>query len=234
MQRYLLAVLIAATILIFSIAEPADAQEVNPCNTSQTLAVRCFVRNAIATKILTVPSGMSLTNYNNYAVAVFYITEDTNLSVILLGTTTAIADAMPAKNADGTANETAQTNAINAIVNSESLTGLITLPSQTTVAQVEMFAQQTVSNLTGFTGASLSPGAVLRLIDSYIITATSTTGTIDWTTVDASLTTAVKNLISSSMLKLPSGVTQAQFTTFVEDVARAIAAYKSSTGRKSL
>jgi hypothetical protein len=113
MQRYILAVLVTATILMFSVAAPANAQEVNPCNNSQTLAVRCFVRNAIATKILTVPSGMSATNYSNYAVSVFYITQDTNLSVILLGTTTAIADAMPAKNADGTANETAQTNAIN-------------------------------------------------------------------------------------------------------------------------
>jgi hypothetical protein len=234
MQRYILAVLVTATILMFSVAAPANAQEVNPCNNSQTLAVRCFVRNAIATKILTVPSGMSATNYSNYAVSVFYITQDTNLSVILLGTTTAIADAMPAKNADGTANETAQTNAINSIINSESLTGLITLPSQTTEAQVELFAQQTVTNLTGFTGVSLSPGAVLRLIDSYIITATSSTGAINWTTVDASLTTAVKNLIGSSMLKLPSGVTQAQFTTFVEDVAHAIATYKSATGRKSL
>ena len=234
MQRYILAVLVTATILMFSVAAPANAQEVNPCNNSQTLAVRCFVRNAIATKILTVPSGMSATNYSNYAVSVFYITQDTNLSVILLGTTTAIADAMPAKNADGTANETAQTNAINSIINSESLTGLITLPSQTTEAQVELFAQQTVTNLTGFTGVSLSPGAVLRLIDSYIITATSSTGAINWTTVDASLTTAVKNLIGSGMLKLPSGVTQAQFTTFVEDVAHAIEAYKSATGRKSL
>ncbi len=234
MQRHLPAVLVAAIILIFAIAAPSNAQVINPCNSSQSFAVRCFVRNAIATKILTVPSGMTLTAYDNYAVAVLRITQDTNLSVILLGTTSAIADAIPARNADGTANETAQTNAINAIVNSESLTGIITLPPQTTEAQVEMFAQQTVSNLTGFTGVSLSPGAVLRLVDSYIITAKTSAGEINWTTVDASLTTAAKNLINSGMLKLPSGVTQAQFTTFVEDVAHAIAAYKSATGRKSL
>jgi hypothetical protein len=233
-QRHLPAVLLAAIILIFSIAAPANAQVANPCNTSQSFAVRCFVRNAIATKILTVPTGMNITVYDNYAVAVFRITQDTDLWMMMLGTTSAIADAMPAKNADGTANSIAQTDAINSIVNSESLTGIIVIPSQITLAQLEMFAQQTVSNITGFTGVSLSPGAVLRLIDSYIITATSSSGTINWTTVDASLTTAVKNLISSGMVKMPGSVTQAQFTTFVEDVAHAIAAYKSATGRKSL
>jgi hypothetical protein len=234
MPRHLSAALFSATILMFTIAVPASAQEVNPCNTTQSYAVRCFVRNAIATKILTVPTGMNITVYDNYAVAVFRITQDTNLWVMMLGTTSAIADAMPAKNADGTANEMAQTDAINSIVNSESLTGIIAIPSQITLAQLEMFAQQTVSNIAGFTGVSLSPGAVLRLIDSYIITATSSSGTINWTTVDTSLTTAVKNLISSGMVKMPAGVTQAQFTTFVEDVAHAIASYKSATGRKSL
>jgi hypothetical protein len=152
----------------------------------------------------------------------------------LLGTTSAIADAMPATNSDGSADATAQTNAVNSIINSEILTGIIALPAQTTEVQLQTFAQQTVTDMTGFTGVSLSPGAVLRLIDSYIITGTSTTGTINWTTVNANLTTAVNNLVSSGLLKLPAGVTQAQFTTFVEDVAQSIAAYKSTTGKKSL
>ncbi len=234
MKGHVPAIVVAAIILILTIAAPASAQTLMPCVSSQSAAVKCFVGYAIATKIVTVPPGMSMTNYNSYALAVLRISQDTNVSVILLGTTSAIADAMPAKNEDGTANPTAQTNAINAIINAELLNGIITLPTQTTEAQLELFAQLTVTNMSGFTGVSLSPGAALRLIDSYIVTATSTSGTINWTTVNASLTTAVKNLISSGLLKLPSGVTQTQFTTFVEDVAQAIAAYKSATGKKSL
>lgn len=234
MQRYLSAIALAAAILILAIAAPANAQTLTPCTSSQASAVNCFVGNAVATKILTVPSSMNMTSYDNYAVAVLRIAQDTNVSVILLGTTSAIADAMPAKDANGAANATAQTNAINSIINSEVLTGILVLPAQTTEAQLETFAQQTVINMTGFTGVSFSPGAVLRLIDSYIVAGTSTSGTINWTTVKASLTAAVKNLVGSGMLKLPSGVTEAKFTTFVEDVAQSIATYKSATGKKTL
>jgi len=234
MHRNLSAIVLATAILFFAIAAPANAQSISACTTSQSSAVRCFVGNAVATKILTVPSSMNMMSYDNYAIAVLRIAQDTNVSVILLGTTSAIADAMPATDANGTANAVAQTNAVNSIVNSEILTGILVLPAQTTETQLETFAQQTVTSMTGFTGVSLSPGAVLRLIDSYIVTGTSTNGTINWTTVNASLTTAVNNLISSGLLKLPSGVTQAQFTTFVDDVAQSIAAYKSATGKKSL
>jgi hypothetical protein len=234
MHRYLSAIVFATAILLCSVAAPVNAQTLMSCSASQSAAVKCFVSNAVATKILSVPSGMNMSTYDSYAVAVLRITQDTNVSVILLGTTSAIADAMPATNSDGSADATAQTNAVNSIINSEILTGIIALPAQTTEVQLQTFAQQTVTDMTGFTGVSLSPGAVLRLIDSYIITGTSTTGTINWTTVNANLTTAVNNLVSSGLLKLPAGVTQAQFTTFVEDVAQSIAAYKSTTGKKSL
>jgi hypothetical protein len=234
MQRYLSAIALAAAILILAIAAPANAQTLTPCTSSQASAVNCFVGNAVATKILTVPSSMNMTSYDNYAVAVLRIAQDTNVSVILLGTTSAIADAMPAKDANGTANETAQTNAVNSIINSEVLNGILVLSAQTTEAQLETFAQQTVINMTGFTGVSFSPGAALRLIDSYIVAGTSTSGTINWTTVNASLKAAVKNLVGSGMLKLPSSVSEARFTTFVEDVAQSIATYKSATGKKTL
>jgi len=234
MGRYISAIAVTAVLLVLGYAAPASAQSSNPCTENQAMAVRCFVNSAVATKILTVPAGMTTSNFDSYAVAVLRISQDTNVSVILLGTTSAIADAMPPKNASGAANDAAQTNAVSAIVNAELSSGIIALPKGTTAAQLELFAKQAVQNMSGFTGVSLSPGGALRLIDSYIVTATNSGGKVDWTEVNSTLTTAVKNLTSTGLLKLPSGLTQAQFTTFVENVAQAIAAYKTATGRKSL
>jgi hypothetical protein len=234
MKRQVPYILSLAIILTFAFAPTAHAQSFIPCTVSQSAAVKCFVNNAVTTDILTMPAGMTATGYQNYAVAVLRIVQSTNTSVVLLGTTSAIADAMPPANENGMPNETAQANAINSIVGAEINAGLIVLPTQTTQAQLEMFAQQTAANMSGFTGVSLSPGSVLRLIDSYIITATSTSGTVNWTQVDASLVTAVNNLNSSGLMKLPSTVTQSQFTTFVENVAQAISTYKTATGKKSL
>jgi len=231
-RRYPL-VFFLAQIVLFAAASPAQAQSAF-CNTSQTMAAKCFAQSAITSDIAAMPAGMTMAEYQSYGVAVLRILQSTDTAVILLGTTSAISDAMPATNANGTANTAAQTTAINAIISAGLSTTIITLPTQTTQAQLELFAQQAVTNMGGFNGVSLSPGSILRLIDSYIVTATSSNGTINWTTVNSSLTTAVNNLISSGMVKLPSSVTTTQFTTFVEDVAQAIAAYKSATDKKSL
>jgi hypothetical protein len=234
MKRQVPFILSVAIILIFALAPAAHAQSFIPCTASQSAAVKCFVNNAVTTDILTVPAGMTSTSYQSYAVAVLRIVQSTNTSVILLGTTSAIADAMPPTNENGMPNESAQANAINSIIGAEINTGLIALPTQTTQVQLVLFAQQTAANMSGFSGVSLSPGSVLRLIDSYIVTATSSSGTVNWTQVDASLATAVNNLNSSGLMKLPSTVTQAEFTTFVEDVAQSISTYKSATGKKTL
>ncbi len=79
----------------------------------------------------------------------------------------------------------------------------------------------------------LTPGVGLRIIDSYVVTETSN-GTVNWTAVDTSLSTAVDNFVASGMLKVPAPITIAELKTFVEKLAHIIYDYKVTTGRKSL
>jgi hypothetical protein len=81
--------------------------------------------------------------------------------------------------------------------------------------------------------AMLTPGVALRIVDSYIVTGT-TNGTVNWTTVDASLSTAVDNFIASGMMKVPAPITTAEVKSFVTLLAHPISEYKVSTGRKTL
>jgi uncharacterized membrane protein len=81
--------------------------------------------------------------------------------------------------------------------------------------------------------ALLTPGVSLRIIDSYVVTAT-TNGTVNWTTVDANLSSAVDSFISSGMMKVPGSITTVQLKSFVITLAHVISDYKVSTGRKTL
>jgi hypothetical protein len=80
----------------------------------------------------------------------------------------------------------------------------------------------------------LTPGVTLRIIDSYIITATGSDGTVNWPQVNASLTTLVANFISSGLVRLTPSLTTAQLTAFVTALAQTISTYKVSTNRASL
>jgi hypothetical protein len=79
----------------------------------------------------------------------------------------------------------------------------------------------------------LTPGVSLRIIDSYIVTGTKN-GSVNWTVVDASLSTAVDNFMVSGMMKVPPTMTPTELKSFVIALAHAIADYKVSTGRKNL
>ena len=79
----------------------------------------------------------------------------------------------------------------------------------------------------------LTPGVGLRVIDSYIVTDTQN-GIVNWTQVDSDLTTAVDNLMTAGLMKLPEGRTAAQVQTLADSIAKAISSYKVSTGRTTL
>jgi hypothetical protein len=81
--------------------------------------------------------------------------------------------------------------------------------------------------------AMLTPGVSLRIIDSYVVTGTAS-ATVNWPVVDASLSTAVDNLISAGLLKIPSTLSVAQLKSFISALARVIYNYKLSTGRATL
>ena len=81
--------------------------------------------------------------------------------------------------------------------------------------------------------ALLTPGISLRIIDSYIVTSTAN-GVVNWNEVNSKLATAVSQLISSGLMKVPPGMTTAQVGKFASELARVIYSYKVATGRKAL
>ena len=151
----------------------------------------------------------------------------------MTGIASAIADAMPPTNADGSANLAAQQAAVNAIVHSEILTSLVTMPAEVSEQQMKWFSLDMVASMNATNGIILSPGFLLRMTDSYIVTAT-TSGVVNWTLVNANLMAMVNNLAGAGLLKLPASVTLADAQGFAQDLAQAIYAYKQATGRKSL
>jgi len=79
----------------------------------------------------------------------------------------------------------------------------------------------------------LTPGISLRIIDSYIVTATSN-GKVNWSEVDANLSTVVGNYISSGLVKIPPGMSLYDVTSFVGSLAQSIYSYKVATHRTAL
>ena len=58
----------------------------------------------------------------------------------------------------------------------------------------------------------------LRIIDSYIVTATSD-GTTNLTELHNSLATAIRNFVSSGLMKVPPGLTLTQVDSFANSLA---------------
>lgn len=233
MKRVLVQVVPALILALCASALPAHAQGYY-CGSSQSLAVKCYVYSAVQSGTVTIPNGMSMSQYQSYGVAVLRILQSGHTYFMVLGAAAAISDAMPGKNNDGSANQAAQDAAVNAIIDSALTNGLITLPNSVTEAQVQEFARDTTDKMDTNDGPSFSPGGVLRLIDSYIVTYTDSNGNVNWTSVSSALNTAVTNMIGSGMIKIPSGITAAQVTQFAVGVAQAIETYKTATNKKSL
>jgi len=233
LRKIILAVvfLIVATSLV---SRSASAQSTN-CTASQQAAVQCFVANAVATDLTQPRYGMTLTQFEAYGVAVSHILQTHHTYLMLVGTSSAIADAMPPTNVSGTANQAAQDMAVTQIVSAAVSNGLANTSEFATLQDLQWFSLDITGAMNNNNDVfeMLTPGVSLRIIDSYIVTGTSN-GTVNWTTVDASLSTAVDNFIASGMMKVPAPMTTAQLKSFINTLAHVIYDYKVSTGRKSL
>jgi hypothetical protein len=203
------------------------------CEASQNAAVDCFVAYAVQTDLTSLRYGMNMTQFKAYGVAVSKILQAHQDYLVMAGMASAIADAMPPTNAAGTANAAAQTTAVDAIVHAEILCGLVSLPSQVSQQQAQWFSLDVVNSMNSSSGVMLSPGFLLRAIDSYVVTATSG-GKVNWTQANSQLATMVSSLSSAGLLKLPPSVTLANAQLFAQDVAQAIYNYKQATGRTTL
>jgi hypothetical protein len=216
------------------ISKPAAAQATN-CTASQQAAVQCFVANAVATDLTQPRYGMTLTQFEAYGVAVSEILRTHHTYLMIVGTSSAIADAMPPTNANGSANQAAQDLVVTQIVGAAVSNGLANATPATTLQDLQWFSLDITGAMNDNNGvmAMLTPGVSLRIIDSYVVTGT-VNGTVNWTVVDASLSTALDNFIASGMMKVPAPMTTTQLKSFVTTLAHVIYDYKVSTGRKSL
>lgn len=230
----LILVLVFSISALAALSKPAAAQSTN-CTASQQAAVQCFVANAVTTHLTKPRYGMTLAQFEAYGVAVSEILRTDHTYLVLVGTSSAIADALPPTNANGSANQSAQDLAVTQIVSAEVSEGLAN-SSVASVQDLQWFSLDVTGAMNNSNGvmALLTPGVSLRIIDSYIVTGT-TNGSVNWTTVDASLSQAIDSFIASGMFKIPAGLTTtAHLKSFVDSLAHIIYDYKVSTGRKSL
>jgi hypothetical protein len=203
------------------------------CTASQQSAVRCFVANAGATDLTTPRYGMTLTQFQSYGYAVAEILQTRQTYVVLVGVSS--ADAMPPINADGTPNQTAQNNALTQAVAAATTEGFTAPPQGTSLTDLEHFSMDVTNAMNNTNGVLelLTPGISLRVIDSYVVTATAN-GTTNWTEVNTSLSTAISTFINAGLMKVPPGMTLAQVTSFANSLAKVIATYQSATHRTAL
>jgi hypothetical protein len=206
------------------------------CTASSDAAVQCFVANAVTTGLTQPRYGMTLAEFQAYGVAVTKILQTDQTYLVLVGLSSAIADALPPTSADGTYNTAAQDTAIAQIVAAAATNGFVWPPSGTTLQDLQWFVQDLVNamNVNQQVLQILTPGVTLRIIDSYIITGTGSDGTVNWPQVNASLATLVANFISSGLVRLTPSLTAAQLTAFVTALAQTISTYKAATNRTSL
>jgi hypothetical protein len=215
---------------VVATAPLASAQN---CNSSQDAAVQCFVGYAVRTNLTSLRYGMNMTEFKAYGVAISKILQAQQDYLALAGIASAVADAMPPTNSDGSANVAAQQAAVESIVQAEISDDLVTIPTEVSEQQMEWFSLDMVTSMNETKGIMLSPGFLLRLTDSYIVTGT-TNGTVNWTLVDANLMSMVNNLAGAGLLKLPASVTLSNAQSFAQNLAQAIYTYKVATGRTSL
>jgi hypothetical protein len=214
-------------------ASPLHAQ--TNCTASTSAAVQCFVSNAVTTNLAAPRHGLTVAQFQAYGVAVLQILQTRHSYLVLVTTASAVADAMPPINANGTPNQAAQDAALTSIVAAEFASQFVSLPQGATLQDLEWFAEDIAAPMNSNQGYMqlLTPGASLRLLDSYVVTATTGT-TVDWTTVQANISNVVDSFTNTGMIKIPAGETSTNLKTLMRAVAGAIVTYKTATGRKSL
>lgn len=214
-----------------SAAPPLKAQ--GGCASGPDAAVQCFMGNAVRTNLLTLQYGMTMSQFKAYGVSVSKIVQQQPTALAVVGLASAVADALPPTNANGSANQAAQTAAINSIVDAGIANNFLTLPAETSSQDLKWFSLDLVNVMNTNNGILLSPGTMLRVIDSYVATAT-TSGTVDWTQANSGIATMITNFASAGMLKLPSSITTAQAIQFAQAMAQITHTYRTATGRASL
>lgn len=179
---------------------------------------------------------MTLAQFQDYGVAVTKILQTDQTYLVLVGLSSAIADALPPLNADGSYNVAAQDSAIAQIVAAAATSGFVWPPSGTDLQDLQWFTQDLVDamNVNQQVLQILTPGVTLRIIDSYVITATGTDGTVNWPQVNTSLSTLVDNFIASGLVHLTPSLTTTQIKSFASALAQIIYNYKVATNRTSL
>lgn len=232
MKSHKFAPLVVCFLALALLPTASTAQQ---CNSNQDAAVDCFVTNAVRTGLTSPRYGMTMSQFKAYGVSVSKILQTDETYLVIVGISSAIADAMPPINADGTANTAAQQAAISQITSALVANGLATLPSETTEKDLQYFSMDIVGamNTSGGYLQLMTPGISLRVIDSYVVTGTSNSS-VNWSVVDASLSNALSNMVTSGLIKIPSGISQSQLNSFVDSVAQAIWTYKESTNRSHL
>ena len=218
-------------LLLVSAAPPVRAQ--GGCASAPDAAVQCFVGNAVRSNLVTVQYGMTMSQFKAYGVSVSKIVQQQPTALAVVGLASAVADALPPTNADGSANAGAQTAAVNAIVDAGIADAFITVPAETSSQDLKWFSLDLVSAMNANNGILLSPGTFLRVIDSYVVTAT-TSGTVNWTQANSGIATMITNFASAGLLKLPATITTAQAIQFAQSLAQVTCTYRTATGRASL
>jgi hypothetical protein len=217
-------------LLVVSAAPPLRAQG---CASGQDAAVQCFVGNAVRTRLVTLQYGMTMSQYKAYGVSVSKIVQQQPTALAVVGLASAVADALPPTNANGSANQAAQTAAIDSIVEAGIANNFLTLPAQTTSQDLKWFSLDLVNVMNTNNGILLSPGTMLRVIDSYVVTA-NVNGQINWTQANSGIATMITNFASAGLLKLPATISINQAVQFAQSLAQITYGYKTATGRTTL
>jgi hypothetical protein len=211
----------------------ASLAQAQGCASGQDAAVECFVGNAVHTNLVSIQFGMTMPQFKEYGVSVSKIVQSQPTSLAMVGLASAVADALPPTNANGTANVTAQSTAMNSIVDAGIANGFLSLPAETNAQDLKWFSLDLVRVMNVNNGIVLSPGTMLRVIDSYVVSST-TNGTVNWTQANSGIATMMTNLASAGFLKLPATITPAQATQFAQALAQITCTYRTATGRSSL
>jgi hypothetical protein len=224
-------VLAGVCLLLVSAVPPLHAQ--GGCASGPDAAVQCFVGNAVRTNLVTLQYGMTMSQFKAYGVSVSKIVQQQPTALAVVGLASAVADALPPTNADGSANAAAQTAAVNAIVDAGIADDFITVPAETSSQDLKWFSLDLVNAMNANNGILLSPGTFLRVIDSYVVTAT-TSGTVNWTQANTGIATMITNFATAGLLKLPATITTAQAIQFAQSLAQINYTYRTATARTSL
>jgi hypothetical protein len=229
--KFIAHVCLPAWAIAFAILAPAARAQ--SCNASQDAAVQCFVSAAVKTNLTSLRYGMTLPQFQAYGVAISKILQARQTYLVLAGMSSAVADAMPPTNADGSPNLAAQQAANTSVVATEISSGIVALPAETTQQHLIWFTWDLTNGMNQSAAILLTPGFLLRTIDTYVVNAT-TSGVVNWPQVNANLAKLVTSLQNAVILKLPPNITAAQVISFAQSLAHIIYTYKTTTGRATL